>query len=167
MYDPVMQAFLARQAEELAALERDTELVVAAPLAGSPPYRYLVEFRCRGLVRRDGEVSESERFAIGINFPRDYLRSVRNPSAIVTWLAPSEVFSPHVRPPFICLGNIPPGTGLVSLLYQVHEIITYQRYSTTDALDREAADWATGQHHRLPVDRRPLRFLHAAAGGAA
>ena len=69
--------------------------------------------------------------------------------------------------PFICPGRIVPGMSLVDLLYQVYEILTYQKLTTHDALNREAAAWARANQGRFPTDRRPLKRRPARAGNGA
>ena len=49
------------------------------------------------------------------------------------------------------------GTDLVSILFQLYEIITYQKYATADALDPVAAEFARANIGRFPIDPRPLR----------
>ena len=71
------------------------------------------------------------------------------------------MFHPNIsdRAPFICVGRIGPGTALVDLIYQVHEIITYNKATVRedDALCAAACCWARQNSHRLPVDTRPLQ----------
>jgi hypothetical protein len=120
----------------------------------------------------DGAVRESDRFEVGITFPPDYLRRI-DPFEIVTWLGPRNVFHPNIsdRGPFICVGRLAPGMPLVDLLYQVFEIITYQKVTMRedDALNADACAWARRHRDRLPIDRRPLkrRALELQIGAAA
>jgi hypothetical protein len=48
---------------------------------------------------------------------------------------------------------------LVDLLYQVYEILTYQKLTPRedDALNKEACHWARANQKRFPIDRRPLK----------
>jgi hypothetical protein len=57
------------------------------------------------------------------------------------------------------VGRLVPGTSLVDLLYQVHEIVTYQKVTMRedDALNPAACGWARTHQHLFPIDRRPLR----------
>jgi len=168
--DPVYEAFLARQYEEAMALAAGSDLLELEPLGEHPPDRYIARFRCTGLVRRPGGgVTEARHFEVGIWFPSDYLRRAE-PWQVLTWLGPREVFHPNIsaRLPVICVGRLKPGTWLVDLLYQCFEIISYQKVTMRedDALNTAACAWTRQHLHRLPVDRRPLKW-RAPAGGAA
>jgi hypothetical protein len=159
--DPVLRAFLVRQEAEGAALAAASDLLELVPIGAEPASLYLATFRCKGLVRAaDGAVRESDRFEVGIAFPPDYLRRI-DPIEVVTWLGPRNVFHPNIsdRGPFICVGRLAPGMPLVDLLYQVFEIITYQKVTMRedDALNADACAWARRHRDRLPVDRRPLK----------
>jgi hypothetical protein len=107
-----------------------------------------------------GDVTEANRFAVGIAFPHDYLRRA-DPFQVLTWLGPRNVFHPNIsdRAPFICVGRIAPGMPLVDLIYQLHEIITFNKATVCedDALNHDACAWARHNQHRLPVDTRPLK----------
>ncbi len=159
--DKILQGFLTRQYEDGMALAQASDLLDLIPgeVEGHPPRRYLARFRCRGLVHSDaGGVTEANRFEVGFWFPPDYLRSA-DPSYVLTWLGPRRVFHPNVRKPFICVGHLTPGTPIVDLLYQVFEIITYQKVTMRedDALNPDACSWVRRNQDRLPIDRRPLK----------
>jgi hypothetical protein len=158
MTDRVYQAFLERQEGEGRALARETSLVDLAPF-GHPPSRYLVQFTCRGLVRDpSGAIVPAESFGVGIWFPEDYVRRA-SPSDVLTWLGPHNVWHPNIAAPAICVGRLVPGTGLVDLLYQCWEIITWNKATIRedDCLNPAACQWARHNLSRLPVDTRPLK----------
>lgn len=160
MRDEVMDTFLRRQLADGLALARRSDILELLPLDGSPPDRHIARFNCRGLVRAvDGRIADAHRFEVGVTFPPEYLRHVES-LEMLTWLAPADVFHPNISPalPVICAGHIIPGTGLVDLLYQLYEIVSWQRYTAdeTDALNRDACLWARNNRSRLPLDARPL-----------
>jgi len=160
MADRILEAFLRRQQEEGLALARESDLLSLLSL-GSPADRYLVEFRCTGLVERSpGEIAETDRFRVGIWFPSTYLR-VADPFHVLTWLGPRNIWHPNISAtaPVICVGRLTPGTGLVDILYQVFEIVTWNKVTMRedDALNRAACQWARQHRDRFPVDRRPLK----------
>ncbi len=160
-HDSVRDAFLLRQHEEGMALAQVSDILRLTPVDGAPPERYVAEFLCQGLVRSpEGDVSEADRFAVGIWFPSDYLRQAE-PWQILTWLGPRRVFHPNISDvaPYICVGRLFPGTALVDLLYQCFEIITYKKVTMRedDALNRAACTWARDHQHRFPIDPRPLK----------
>lgn len=166
MTDPILRAFLATQLVEGMALAAASDLVEVVPLAGVPPRKYLVRFRCTGLVRADdGAIVEADEFAVGVFFREDHLR-VADPGTLVTWLHPRTVFHPNLRAPAVCLGRVAPGMSLVDIIYQLHAVITYNKATLDDALNGAAAAWARENPHRLPVDRRPLKRRLDAAPAA-
>jgi len=185
MDDLVMEGFLREQYEKGMAFAAQSDLVELYPVIGpqdplellrrlvegrppkldydpnsgaDPPDRYHVHFRCKGLVRQPGgEIVEASHFMVEVWFPPDYLRVVE-PLEVVTWIGPRQVFHPNIRPSLICMGHIAPATDLVTILYQLYEIISYHNWAAHDALNAEASQWARNQPQgRFPVDRRPLK----------
>ena len=158
MADRVLEAFLSRQWQEGKELARQSDLLELEPMDPiRPPRFWVARFYCRGLVRAsDGSVKEASGFEVGLSFPSDYLRRAE-PSQVLTWLGPPEVWHPNIRPPAICVGRIAPGTALVDLVYQCFEILTYHNWAPHDALNPEASQWARNHQDRFPVDRRPLK----------
>ncbi len=161
--DDILQLFLETQRREVMALAAASDLVEVAPLGFQ---QYAVSFGCRGLVRGPGgEICEHDRFQIGIWLPSTYLREV-DPAKVLTWLGPREVWHPNIRPPFVCLGKIAPGTPLTDLVHRCFELITFENVTMRedDALNRAACAWARRNRDRFPIDRRPIK--RAASGGA-
>ncbi len=165
--DPIMSGFLEQQYVEGMALDRDSDILDLAPL-GEPPTvaAYLAQFRCTGLVRRDGQIVEHGEHLIGIRFPDDYLKRF-DTARVLSWIEPHDPWHANVRFPFICAGAMQPGTPLVDLLYQVFEIITWQNLETREfnALNSDACKWARRNHDRFPLDNRPLKRRQASAKG--
>jgi hypothetical protein len=157
--DPIFRAFLQRQAEEGMALARESDIL---DLECLPTGRHFVaRYSCRGLVKEpDGAVREADSFHVGIYFGDNYLRTA-NPYETVTLFAPRNTFHPNVSfgAPFMCTGRISPGMSLVDLLFQVYEILSFQRLTPRedDALNKEACRWARSHQDRFPIDRRPLK----------
>jgi len=175
--DKIIAAFLARQYEDGMALARDSDLLDLEPIGPPPVQRYVARFHCSGLCRTPaGDITETLGAAVGIYFPDDYLRRI-DPYQILVWLGPPDAWHPNIsnQAPLVCLGRLGPGTRLVEILYQLYEMITYQRYATHDALNHDAAAWARQNQDRFPVDARPLKRrslrlkieTQPAAGGAS
>ena len=159
MTDKILAAFLTRQYDDGLALARDSDLLHLVPGGPAPVQRYVARFGCPVLRRGpDGAITAAPGAEVGIYFPDDYLRRT-DPYQILAWLYPSDAWHPNIsnRAPAICLGRLGPGTRLVEILYQLYEVITYQRYATHDALNQDAAAWARQNQHRFPVDPRPLK----------
>jgi hypothetical protein len=167
MTDRVFEAFLKKQQEEAIALSEASDLLHLFP-AGEPANRYVAQFRCKGLVQHaSGEIVDADRFEVGIWFPDNYLRAV-NPFQVLTWLGPRRVWHPNIsgENSVVCAGRLAPGTGLVDILYQLFEIITWQKVTMRedDALHWAACEFARQHQDRFPVDRRPLKRRVLALG---
>jgi hypothetical protein len=157
----MLEGFLRRQHEEAMRLAGESDLLDVLPVGVEPYARFMAEFSCRGLVRNEnGEITEANRFAVGIWFPPDYLRRA-DPFQVLAWLGPRWVWHPNISDmvPLICVGRLTPGTPLVDLLYQVFEIITYQKVTMRedDALNPIACGWARQNAHRFPIDSRAIK----------
>lgn len=158
-HDPVFHGFLQAQREQGMALAEDSDVVDLEPLnADAAVTIYLANYHCTGLVQRAGKVVECYDFLVGICFPDDYLRCF-DTARVVSWCHPADVWHPNIRPPFMCLGRMRPGTPLVDLLYQIYEIITYQNVEMREhnALNPLACNWARRHPELFPVNRIPLR----------
>ena len=160
MTDASRIGFLNRQYEEGTRLAAASDRLHLFPIGPTPTERYVVIFTCAGLVKslRDGAIVEACRFEVGIWFPSDYLRRASMPQ-VLYWLGPSNVFHPNIHGPqsAVCVGRLIPGTPLVDIVYQVYEMITWQKARLDHALNGEAAAWARNNRQLLPVDRRPLK----------
>jgi hypothetical protein len=99
------------------------------------------------------------RRGVLLNFPSDYLRSASDAGRIVNLLAPVQLFHPNVKWPFICIGRVAPGTGLVELVYRLYEILTFQKMTPSehDALNHEACAWVRHHMALFPLSAAPLR----------
>ena len=164
--DPVLEGFLIHQRQEGMALAEASDLLDLQPIGDRAPTRYIATFSCRGLVRDpEGQIVEANRFAVGIWFPSDYLRRADTFTAL-TWLGP-PCWHPNIsaRTPHICAGFLTPGTALVDILYQIFEIVTWNKVKMDEnnALNIAACAWARQNQHRFPIDRRPLKRRSAAA----
>ncbi len=155
--DKVFHAFLERQYVAGMALAESSDLLTLKSLGGPPPQKFIAEFHCKGVTWAQHQTQNWDLFRVGICFPDDYLRRV-DLSVVLTMLSPPNVWHPNVFGPLICVGRMPPGTALVDLLYQVFEIITYQRVKMRedDALNDHACSWAREHQDHFPIDSRPL-----------
>jgi hypothetical protein len=158
MNDRILKAFLDTQYREGMALAAASDIVELLPLSGPPVQRYLARFHCRGLVRTaKGGIEEADQFDVGIWMPDNYLRSAQ-PEQVVNILRPLSTWHPNAGGPFICLGRLSAGTSLVDILFQIYEVLSYQKWSAHDGLNHEACEWARNNQRRFPVDRRPLKW---------
>lgn len=154
--DRILASWLESQYEEAMRIAQRSSVLTLAPVDGAPPRRYLAKFQCNGLARTEQGVTVIDRHIVMISFPQRYLRTSPDPGQLVTWLEPVNAWHPNVRPPFVCLGHIPPGMSLSSLLYQLYQVITWNRFTPRedDALNKDACAWARANLDRLPIDER-------------
>ena len=59
----------------------------------------------------------------------------------------------------MCLGTIAPGTSLCEVLFQVYEIMTFQKLTPNefDALNKDACAWARNNMQLFPLTTAALR----------
>jgi len=157
--DVVYERFLARQREEGMALAESSDLL-DLHLAPAVPPHFFAEFHCRGLVRGiDGDIREATGFTVGIWLPPDYLRRADTFEMFRT--CTPGIFHPNVSAslPLVCIGRLAPGTPLVDILYQIYDMLTWQKFNSRedDALNKAACAWARHNLDRFPIDRRPLK----------
>jgi hypothetical protein len=158
--DAVREGFDQRQVVEGMELAAASDLL-ELEVHPFPPPSFVATFRCKGLVRLpDGTIEEANYFQVGIWFPPDYLRRV-DPFEILRWFGPANIWHPNISDtmPLICVGRLTPGMPLVDILYQIFEIITYNKYTPleNDCLNKACCSWARENQHRFPVDPRPLK----------
>jgi hypothetical protein len=154
---PVLKSFFEQQEAEAMNLAARSDLIEVAPLGDRPHRRFIVRFMCKTLVKSREGLSEYDRVDIGIHFPLDYWQRAEAPE-VVTLLGPANVFHPNVNFPFVCPGDLSPGTPLADIIYQCYEILTFQKVTMRedDALNKDACVWARKNKSKFPVDSRPL-----------
>jgi ubiquitin-protein ligase len=146
----------------LRRLQADHQQVMAAfaqsphirilQVEGSPPEKYVVEFRVRGIVDQGNKVlRESTGHRAEIFLPLDYPR--RPPFCRMT----TPVFHPNIDPQKICIGDHwSAGQKLAQLIVRIAEMIAYQSYNAKSPLNGEAAAWAELNKDRLPLEKADL-----------
>ena len=157
--DPIYQRFMERQLAEGMALAEASDILRLHVPPMAPPH-FVAEYLCKGLVRHaDGEVREANGFQVGIWFPQDYLRRA-DPFEMLRVFTPC-IWHPNVSSdlPMICIGRLTAGTSLVDILYQIYDILTYQKYNPRedDCLNKAACAWAREHERQFPIDRRALK----------
>lgn len=154
----IRESFLRHQHAAITELAAHSDVVEILQHSQVPPEAYILRFHCKGLVKTEAGIEEADWFDVGIRFPEDYQRRIEI-AEVVTVLWPPTIFHPNIRFPFVCLGNVRPGTDLKDLVYQLYEIITFHNFGMNEgnALNAEACSWARRNQERFPLERRPLR----------
>jgi hypothetical protein len=157
--DFVLKSWLNCQLEEGMRLAAASDVFTLHPGPGAPPQEYLARFDCPTMVETQGAITPHTGFDVLIRFPLDYLQSVPHPAVVVALLSPQCAYHPNVAPPFICLGDIAPGTSLCELIYQTFEIMTFNKLTPNEhnALNGEACAWARNHMDLFPLTTRLLR----------
>ncbi len=138
------------------AFAQQSSVLSLAPVAGSPPFKYIAKFDCDGLIDTTEGIAVCDRHLVGIFFPQHYQQVSCGPGEVLTWIEPHTEFHPNIHPPFCCIGPIAPGMTLLSLLHQLYTMITWQRFTPCedDALNKAACSWAREHLERFPIDPR-------------
>ncbi len=120
--------------------------------AGTPPEKYVVEFRVRSLVpTSDGRQQIRTLHRAEVFLPLDYPR--RPPFCRMT----TPVFHPNIDPQKICIGDHwSAGQALSQLVVRIGEMLCYQSYNVKSPLNGRAAAWAEENIAQLPLDRADL-----------
>lgn len=158
--DMVFESWLERQYADGMSLCSASDVLTLVPGPGRfPPRRFIAQFTSPTMVRVGTEVTRAEGFAVLLQFPTDYLRLASDAGQIVNLRAPVNLFHPNVAPPFICIGPVAPGTGLIELVYRVYEVLTFQKMTPREdnALNHEACAWARRHMQLFPLSAAPLR----------
>ena len=152
--DSVFHSFLEAQDHEALDLDQRSDMVDIEPIGPRPASMYRVTFHCEGLVKTADGIRRTNRHEVGIRFGPNHLRCAPNVAYLLTWISPVEAYHTNIAAPFICVGPVPPGMTLVNLIYQTHQIISWQRFSPHDALNGDACSWARANIDALPIDPR-------------
>ena len=114
---------------------------------GSPPERYQLEYRIRGLRQTAEELSVVKSHMVEVSLPVSYPRTPPQCRML------SPIFHPNIAPHAICIGDHwSPGEPLWSIVARIGEMIAYQSYNTKSPLNGEAARWVDQHLDELPLD---------------
>lgn len=114
---------------------------------GTPPERYQLEYRIRGLRQTADELSFVKSHMVEIALPLSYPRMAPQCRML------TPIFHPNIAPHAICIGDHwSPGEPLWSIIARIGEMISYQSYNTKSPLNGEAARWVDEHLDELPLD---------------
>ena len=114
---------------------------------GTPPERYQLEYRIRGLRQTADELASVKSHMVEISLPLSYPRMPPQCRML------TPIFHPNIAPQAICIGDHwSPGEPLWSIIARIGEMISFQSYNTKSPLNGEAARWVDQNLARLPLD---------------
>lgn len=124
---------------------------------GLPPEKYVITFRCKGLIWKNGCPVFSSNHQVELYMGNEY--PTQQPH--LKWLTP--IFHPNILgsdnqyyPGKVCLGKWAPSMFLSDLCIKLAEMIQYKNYDIQSPLNINAAVWANENKHLLPIDKRDL-----------
>jgi ubiquitin-protein ligase len=128
---------------------------------GSPPERYQLEYRIRGLRQTADELSIVKSHMVEVSLPVSYPRLPPQCRML------TPIFHPNIAPHAICIGDHwSPGEPLWSIVARIGEMIAYQSYNTKSPLNGEAARWVDQHVDELPLDPVSMMPDDATVSGA-
>jgi ubiquitin-protein ligase len=140
--------------QELMSINSRSDLVKIEAKEGSPPRRYRISFKCKGIMLE----AESREPCITAHHVMEIYLSSKYPSERPErrWLTP--IFHPNIdKNGNICLGDDwAPSMTLAWLIEQLADYVTYRSYNTDNPNNKEAAAWALQHLDLFPIDERPL-----------
>ncbi|UCH95801.1 MAG: hypothetical protein JSV88_02855 [Candidatus Aminicenantes bacterium] len=114
---------------------------------GTPPEKYEIEFRIKGLEQKGSEVVSKDRHLVEIALPYHYPREAPKCRML------TPIFHPNIAPHTVCIGDHwSAGESLADLIVRIGEMICFQSYNIKSPLNGEAAKWAEENISGLPID---------------
>jgi ubiquitin-protein ligase len=114
---------------------------------GTPPERYQLEYRIRGLRQTADALASVKSHMVEISLPLSYPRMPPQCRML------TPIFHPNIAPQAICIGDHwSPGEPLWSIIARIGEMISFQSYNTKSPLNGEAARWVDQHLDQLPLD---------------
>ena len=118
---------------------------------GSPPDRYQLEYRIRGLRQTADELSVVKSHMVEVSLPVSYPRTPPQCRML------SPIFHPNIAPHAICIGDHwSAGQSLAQMVVHIAEMICFQQYNLKSPLNAKAAAWAEQHLASLPLQKTDL-----------
>ena len=135
--------------ENMQQLASDSDLISFVG-NGRPPDRYVVTYRCKGLVKDGPRIQMSEHHQVEITLHQQY------PDTAPQLRQLTPIFHPNFRGAAICINaqDWTPRESLVDLVLRLGNMIVYRNYNPNSPLDSDAAQWAQRNRSRFPLDDR-------------
>jgi ubiquitin-protein ligase len=151
---------LAQERRSLKELAAKSDLIKVEPKEGKPPTKYLVTFKCRGMMLRpnNGKPCLTANHVMEIYLPAG-IPGYPNEAPYVICLTPH--FHPNISQEnnMVCIGierDWESSLDIAWLVTHLADMITYRVYGFEKPYNKEAVKWAKANKAKLPVDNRPL-----------
>jgi len=162
------QTRLESEEHQLLDLRSRSDFIDLEALDGTPPKRYRIAFKCKGLMLH----ATSAQPCVTVNHVMEAYLPTGYPGEppYIRWMTP--MFHPNIsKSGSVCIGiadqDWAPSLSLAWLVEQIADMITYRSFNIDDPWNREAAEWAKENIDKFPVDDRSLfkpREAEVAAG---
>ena len=127
-------------------------------MTGDPPERYELLLKCKGVMglAPDGTPRYAASHRLRIVLPAQY------PRVIPEFQMHTPVWHPNISSDgWVCMGHegdrgYVPSMGLDDLVVRIIQIIRYENYSKTHALNQVAFNWAIQNAHLFPLDTQDI-----------
>jgi ubiquitin-protein ligase len=138
--------------EEMLKLKVESS-IVDFQTTGSPPFLYILIFRCAGMrLDESGKPVEQREHRCQIQLGAHYPSQPPD----VTWLSP--IFHPNIKLQAVChSGQWAPSWSLAEFVSELADMVRYAKYNLQSVLDTKAAEWAKRNLQYFPLDPRPVR----------
>lgn len=151
------QTRLESEYQRLLELKSQSDLFDFEALEGSPPKRYRMTFKFKGIMLHP----ETTDPCVTLYHVMEVYLPTRYPAEppYIRWMTP--VFHPNVsKGGSVCIGidgqDWAPSLNLAWLVEQISDMITYRSYNVEDPWNKDAAAWARENTGKFPVDDRSL-----------
>ena len=154
---------LLREYDRVFKLFREHHSISIREVFGVPPEKYHVVYRVDGLVQTGKSIEAKGEHVVEVSLPDNF------PDDPPIATMPSPVYHPNISPEKIDVSELwKKSPTLADCIVGIGEMIVFQRYSTEQPLNGEAAQWALRNKSLLPLSSVDLHYreIEAAPGPA-
>lgn len=135
-------------------LDDNSVLIDLIRTEGSPPDKYTIRYKCKGVEKVDGRNKPVYREVHDVSIYLHAEYPIKQPQ--IKWLTP--IFHPNIHNTgAVCIGAWWPAKTLDQLILSMGEMIQYKNLDPKDPMNSLAASWARRNRHLFPVDKRKLK----------
>jgi ubiquitin-protein ligase len=155
---------LLREYDRVFKLFREHHSISIREVFGVPPKKYRVVYLVDGLVQKGKSIESKGEHVVEVSLPDNF------PDDPPFATMPLPVYHPNISPEKIDVSELwKQSPTLADCIVGIGEMIVFQRYSTEQPLNGEAAQWALRNKSLLPLSSIDLHYreMEAAPGLAA